>query len=191
MRRAACAMSRSGCVIPRATHRAITSAIPAPTAPERSSSPQWSWIANTWNPTPRIRYTSAIVMPTANTMTEPSFARIVGMRWSGFTSGVLVLAERVPDAVDGADEAGLVAVLRELPSDARDVRVDHPAARVVAVPPDPVHELFAREDHARLACEREEDLELERREGDLLSVDGHPVPARVNREPPVLDRLGR
>src|SRR3990172_4594658 len=183
-------MSRSGCVMPRATHRAITSAMPAPSAPANSSSHQCSSMANTWKPTPRIRYTSAIVIPTANTMTEPSFARIVGSRWRNVTSGSLVLAERVADPVHGSDEPGLGPILTELASDPRHVRVDDPAACVVAVSPDAVHQLLAREDHAGLAREREQDLELEGGERDLVPVHGHTVPVRVDREPVALERLG-
>ena len=45
--------------------------------------------------------------------------------------------EGVPDAVHGADEARVVAVLAELAADPGDVRVDDAATRVVAVAPDP------------------------------------------------------
>ena len=75
--------------------------------------------------------------------------------------------ERVPDAVHGADEPRLVPVLAELAADPGDVRVDDAAARVVAVAPDPVHQLVAREDDAGVAGEGEQDLELERGEADL------------------------
>ena len=47
MRCAACAMSRSGWVIPRATQRAITSAIAAPITPASTSSHNRSRIVNT------------------------------------------------------------------------------------------------------------------------------------------------
>ncbi len=80
-------MSRSGCVMPRATHRAITNAIPAPSTPASRSSHQWSPIVKTSNTTPRIRYTSNRVIPTANTMTDPSLDRIVGSRCRSVIGG--------------------------------------------------------------------------------------------------------
>src|SRR4249919_3046838 len=190
MRRAARAMSRSGCVIPRATHRAITSAMPAPRTPASSSSHQCAPIVKTSNPTPRIRYTSRRVIPTANTMTDPSFDRIVGSRCRSVTTGSLV-PERVADAVNRADEPRLGAILAQLPANARHVRIDHASTRVVAVAPDAIHQLLAAEDDAGLAGEREQDLELERGELHLPAVHAHLAFGGVDREPAVVDRLGR
>ena len=63
--------------------------------------------------------------------------------------------------MDGADEPRIVAVLADLPPEPRDVRVDDPTAGVVAIPPDPIHQLVAREDDPGLPREGQEDLELE------------------------------
>src|SRR5262249_56008751 len=62
-----------------------------------------------------------------------------------------------------------------LPIYTRHVRIDHPPARVVAVSPDPIHQLVAAEHDPRIPREREQDLELEGRELDLVPVDGHPA----------------
>src|SRR4029453_7912461 len=159
MRRAARAMSRSGCVIPRATHRAITRAMPAPRTPASRSSNQCAPIVKPSKPPPRMREASRRVIPTANTMTDPSFDRIVGSRCRSVTAGSLV-PERVADAVHRADEPRLGAVLAQLPPDARNVRIDDASTGVVAIPPDAIHQLLAAEDDARLAGEREQDLEL-------------------------------
>ena len=51
------------------------------------------------------------------------------------------------------DEPGVVAVLAELAPDAGHVGIDDPAAGVVPVAPDPVHQRLAAHDHARVAGE--------------------------------------
>src|SRR4029450_3297629 len=186
MRRAARAMSRSGCVIPRATHRAITSAMPAPRTPASRSSHQCAPIVKTSNPTPSIRETSRGVIPPATTMPAPSFDRIVGSRCRSVTAGSLV-PERVADAVHRADEPRLGAILAQLPADARHVRIDDASTRVVAVPPDAIHQLLAAEDDAGVAGEREQDLELERGEVELLAVHAHLAFGGIDREPPLVD----
>src|SRR5829696_921268 len=173
MRRAACAMSRRGCVIPRATHRAITSAMPAPRTPARRSSPQ-----------------CPPIVKTSNTMTNPSFERIVWSRCRSVTAGSRI-PERVADAVNRADEPRLGAILAQLPADARHVRIDDASTRVVAVAPDAIHQLLAAEDDSGLASERQQDLELERGELHLLPVHVHLAFGGVDREPAVVDRLGR
>src|SRR5262249_49844709 len=104
------------------------------------------------------KYTSATVRTTANTITEPSLARIVGTRCSRVIAGSLV-RERVADAVHGPNVAGLGAVLAQLAADAGHVRVDHASAGVVAVAPHAVHQLLAREYHAGVARHRQQDLE--------------------------------
>ena len=84
--------------------------------------------------------------------------------------------------MDRPDEARIVAVLAELPADPCDVRIDHTAAGVIAVAPDPIHQLISAQDHTGLAGEREQDLELERGERDLLPVDLHPSPSGIEVE---------
>src|SRR3990172_3101295 len=103
-----------------------------------------------------------MVTATANTMVDPSLARMVGRRSSGVLTASL--QEGVPHAVHGPDEPGLVDVLAELPPDPGDVGVDDPPAGVIAVAPDAVHELVPALDDAGVARQGEEDLELERGE---------------------------
>src|SRR4030095_1900249 len=123
-------------------------------------------------------------------MTDPSFDRIVGSRCRSVTAGSLV-PERVADAVHRADEPRLGAVLAQLPADARNVRIDDPSTRVVAIPPDAIHQLLAAEDDAGLAGEREQDLELERGELHFLAVHAHLAFGGIDREPPLADPHGR
>src|SRR6185503_7340491 len=134
--------------------------------------------------------TSRRVIPTANTMTDPSFERIVGSRCRSVTAGSRV-PERVADAVDRTNEPRLGAILAQLPADARHVRIDDASTRVVAVAPDAIHQLLAAEDDAGLAGEREQDLELERGELHLLAVHAHLALGGVDGEPALVDRLGR
>ncbi len=119
---------------------------------------------------PIRKYDRTIVTPTATTIVDPSLARIVGSRSSG--AAHVRLPEGVPHAVHGADESRLQAVLAELAADPGDVRIDHPSARVVAVAPHAVHQLVPAHHHAGVAGEREQDLELQRGEPDLVAVHG-------------------
>src|SRR4029453_4418421 len=123
-------------------------------------------------------------------MTDPSFDRIVGSRCRSVTAGSLA-PERVADAVHRADEPRLGAILPPLPADARHVRIDDASPRVVAIPPDAIHQLLAAEDDAGLAGEREQDLELEGGELDLLAVHAPFGFGGIAREPAVVDRHDR
>src|SRR5919197_131632 len=113
-------------------------------------------------------YMIRMVTATANTMTEPSFARMEGSRSKGrvprgraassmlgpSSAGAMrpipVFQERISDDVHRADVPGLARVVGKLPADPGDVGVDHSAPRVVAVAPHPLHELVPTEDHARV-----------------------------------------
>src|SRR3954451_18545742 len=122
-------------------------------------------------------------------MTDPSLARIDRNRSRGRID-TRSLLERVPDTVHRADEPRLVAVLAELAADARDVGVDNPTARVVAVAPDAVHQRVAAQHHAGVTREGQQDLELERREADLGAVDLDAATGGVDHHPVALDRAG-
>ena len=90
-----------------------------------------------------------MVMATASTIVRSELAPGSSAASRAAASLMGRSLEGVPDAVDGADEPRLVAVLAELAADPGDVGVHHPATRVVAVAPDPIHQLVARRGRRR------------------------------------------
>src|SRR5207244_2855437 len=121
---------------------------------------------------PTATYIIRMVTATANTMTDPSLARIEGRRSRGRIaisapppecSRLLpILVECVPDPVDGPDVPGLRRLVAELPPDPGDMGIHHAPTCVVAVPPHPVHQLVPAEHDTGIARQRQQDLELER-----------------------------
>src|SRR6266511_4871054 len=145
-------------------------------------------------------YMIKMVTATANTITEPSLALIVGRRSSGRMATSLpdpfghlssLFLKGVPDTVHGADVLRLGRLFPELAADPCNVGIDDSPAGVVAVAPHPVHQLIPTEHHARASGQGEQDLELERSEHDLVVAPGDPPSRGVDAEVEASHRLGR
>src|SRR5581483_9217803 len=103
--------------------------------------------------------------------------------------GVLLSVARgrdlVPDAPDGDDGRGVAELATEL----ADVDVHRPRVAGEGVAPHTLEQLVAREHEAAVVEQLPEEVELLRRELDLLVGDVHLAPAGVDVEVAVLDRL--
>src|SRR5213595_2521795 len=101
------------------------------------------------------------------------------------------LRELVADAPDGLDEIGVGRVALDLVAQAVDVRVDGVLVAAVAVAPDLVEQLCAREDAPRAAREVDEQLELLGREFHGATGDARLVALDVDRQALELDHRCR
>src|SRR5918912_993821 len=79
----------------------------------------------------------------------------------------------VADAADRHDDVGPLRVTLDLGPQALHVDVDEPGVGRVPVPPDLLEQHLPGEDLPRLAGERDEKVELQRRQGDDLPVPAH------------------
>src|SRR5439155_7131535 len=101
--------------------------------------------------------------------------------------GVRVLRRRdlVPDSPDGHDRRGVA----ELPAQLTDVDVDGARVSRERVAPDALEQLVAGEHEPPMVDQLPEQVELLRRELDLLLADADLPAARVDREHPVPELL--
>src|SRR5689334_11592678 len=85
----------------------------------------------------------------------------------------------VADAPDGHDDLGSLGVVLDLRAQSLHVDVDEARVAGVAVAPDLLEQHLAGEDLPGLARERDEQVELERREREGLAVPPHRVAGDV------------
>src|SRR5215472_3480026 len=114
---------------------------------------------------------------------------------SGFTADRSMLwlagSRLVPNAADRDDDLGVLRVLFDLGPEPLHVHVHQPGVRCVPVAPDLLQEHLAGEDLSRLAGQRDQQVELERREAEGLPVALDGVPGHVDRNVPDLQHLRR
>ena len=99
--------------------------------------------------------------------------------------GVLRRRDLVPDAPDGHDRRGVAELAAEL----ADVDVDGARVAGEGVAPDALEQLVAREHEAAVVEQLPEQVELLRRELDLLLADAHLAAAGVDRQVAVAELL--
>src|SRR5215471_8542754 len=97
----------------------------------------------------------------------------------------------VPNAADRYDDLGVLRVFFDLGPEPLHVHVHQPGVRCMPVAPDLLQEHLAGEDLSRLAGQRDQQVELERREAERLAVTLDGVPGHVDRNVPDLQHLRR
>src|SRR6516225_5510424 len=121
------------------------------------------WFSKRWNAKTTVAMTrSAVTRPVAK-IVSASFARTLMSR--------RLVADLVAGASDGEDQLGPLRVGFELGAQPVDVRRHGVLVAVVAVAPDGVEQLAAREDMARVRCEMQQQIELERGEIERRAAD--------------------
>src|SRR5919199_1252699 len=98
-----------------------------------------------------------------------------------------IVGDLVPDAPHGGDRAALAELAAKLPH----VHVDRPRVACERVPPDPLEQLVARQHEAAVVEQLPEQVELLRRELDVLALHGHLAAAGVDAQVAVLHRRVR
>src|SRR6185369_3770174 len=95
--------------------------------------------------------------------------------------------EHVPDAANGVDEPWRARVVLDLAAEPVDVDVDGPRLAGVVVAPDPLEQLVASEDLARVADEEREQVERLRLDRQRLAVPQEAVAGEVDLDPLEID----
>src|SRR5690606_13691981 len=160
---------RSSDLMPRASHWVTPSAATMVTGSvSHAGTPAR---VPTWSITAAARMLSATSSPILSLM-EPTGSS----GRSGRTSDTSAL-QRVADAVDGSDP-----LRTDLGAQRLDVAVEGARAACVRPAPDPRHQLLARVDRSRPGRQGSEQVELQRRQVHVGSLDLHSPGAALHRE---------